>query len=100
MEHNEFGGAKCGGNKTNLSHPSALKKSIRAGYLTSVDAKKSGGNTKKGVKTAKSSDYLISDAKKAFHHLRHAFIQALILQHFALKRYIQIETDMLGYTIG
>ena len=43
---------------------------------------------------------LTPDAKKAFNHLRLAFIKAPILQHFDLESYIQIETDALGYAIG
>ena len=70
-DKNEVG--ESGGNGTNLSNPSASTKSIRAGYLTSDDAKKDGGNTKKGVKAAKGSDYLISAAKEAFNYLQHAF---------------------------
>ena len=66
--------AKSGGNGTNLSNPSALTRSTGAGYLNSRGAKRGGGSTKKGVKAAKSSDYLTLVAKKAFNHLRHAFI--------------------------
>ena len=59
-----------------------------------------GSNTKKGVKAVKDSDYLTSDIKIAFNHLRYAFTQALILQHFDLKRYIRITTNALGYDIS
>ena len=58
-------------NKTNLSNPSALRRSTKAGYLTSRGAKKGSGNTKKGVKAVRSSDYLTSAAKKAFNYLYH-----------------------------
>ena len=75
---NEFG--LSGGNKTNLSNPSALKRSIVAGYPTLGSGKKGGdnlkrggSNTKKSIKTAKGSDYLTSDTKKAFNHLWHTF---------------------------
>ena len=44
--------------------------------------------------------YLTFGAKKSFNFLRHAFIQASILQHFDLERYIQIETNVSGYVIG
>ena len=70
------------------------------GYLTSGDAKRDGGNTKKGVKAAKSSDYLTSDAKKTVNHLQHAFIQVLIFQHFDPEQHIRIKTDVSGYAIG
>ena len=58
-----------GGNKTNLSNPSASKRSIGAGYLTFGGAKKGGGNTKKSVKAARDSDYITLAAKKTFNHL-------------------------------
>ena len=32
--------------------------------------------------------------------LKQAFVKALILNHIDLERYIQIETDVLGYAIG
>ena len=46
------------------------------------------------------SNYLTPDAKRAFDQLCQAFIEAPIFQHFDLKQYIQIETDMLGHVIG
>ena len=106
-EKNEVGGGESDGNETNLSNPSASKKSTKAEYLTSGGAKKGGnnpkmggGNTKKGVEAARSSDYLTLDAKKAFNHLRHAFIQAFILQHFDPEWHIRIKTDVSGYAIS
>ena len=73
---NEIGGGESGGNKTNLLNPFALKKSTGVGYLTSGGAKKGGdnpkrggGNIQKGVKAARDSNYLISNAKKTFNHL-------------------------------
>ena len=68
---------ESGGNRTNLSNPSV--RSTRARYLTSEGIKKDGGNTKKGVKAAKNSDYLTLAFKKSFNHLQHTFIQAPIL---------------------
>ena len=68
--------------ETNLSNLFASKKSTGAGYLTSENAKKSGGNIKKSVKAAKGSDYLTPAAKNVFNYLRHMFTQALIFQHF------------------
>ena len=90
---------ESGGNETNLSNLSASKKSTGASYLTSKGAQKSGGNTKKGVKAARIFDYLIPTAKKAFNHLRYAFTQALIFQHFDLERHIRIKTNASGYAI-
>ncbi len=46
------------------------------------------------------TDFLTSEAKKAFIDLQKAFIEALILKNFDPKYYIRIETDVLGYTIG
>ena len=70
---------------TNLSNLSASTRSTRAGYLTFGGTKRSGSNTKKTVEAAKGSDYLTPAAKKAFNYIRHAFTQALILQHFDLE---------------
>ncbi len=41
-----------------------------------------------------------SKAKKAFTKLRQAFVETLILNHFDLKRHIQIETNASGYAIN
>ena len=82
-KEDEFG--ESGGNETNLSNLSTSTRSTGAGYLTSGGVKRGNGNTKKGVKVARGFDYLIPAAKKAFNHLRHAFIQVPILQHFDLK---------------
>ena len=65
------------------------KKSIRADYLNF-----------KGTVGIKGFECLILDAKKAFNHLRHAFIKALILQHFDLEYHIWVETDKSGHAIG
>ena len=70
------------------------------GYLISEGAKKSGGNTKKGVKNARSPNYLNLAAKKTFNYLWHAFIQAFIFQHFDLERHIWIKIIVLDYAIG
>ena len=94
---------ECGesnSNRTNLLNPFASTKSTKAGYLTSGGAKRGGGNTKKDVKAAQNSDYLISAIKKAFNHLRHPFTQAPILQHFDPERHIRIEINVSGYAIG
>ena len=68
---NEIG--ESDGNETNLSNQSASTTSIGAGDLTSKGAKRDSGNTKKGVKAARSFDYLTSAAKKAFNPLRNTF---------------------------
>ena len=92
-------GSKSGGNEIKiLSTFSVFKKSTKAGYLIS-SAKKGDQATQRGGKGAKGSKYLTPVAKKVFNFLRHAFIQALILQHFELERHIQIETNASGYTI-
>ena len=45
-------------------------------------------------------NFLTPDAKKAFNHLRLAFIKAPILRHFDLESHIRIKTDASGYAIG
>ena len=45
-------------------------------------------------------NFLTPDAKKAFNHLRLAFIKAPILRHFDPKSHIRIEIDASGYAIG
>ena len=79
--NNDVGGGKTGGNKTNLLNSSSSKKSIKTGYLISKNAKKSGGNskngngnTKKGVKAARSFNYLTLGTPKAFNLSQYAFI--------------------------
>ena len=54
----------------------------------------------KSKKMIGSLDFLIPEAKLAFTKLRQAFLKALILYHFNLKRHIWIETDVSGYTIS
>ena len=56
-------------------------------------------NSKSNV-NARGFKYLILDAKKAFNHLRHAFIKASILQHFCLERHIRVQTNVSVYAIG
>ena len=63
-----------GGNETNLLNLSVSKKFTGASYLNSKNAKKGGSNIKKGVKAAKTSDYLTPVAKKVFNYLWHKFI--------------------------
>ena len=73
---------------------------------TVVDSSKSKNKKSKkltcisNIGAIKKSNFLTLDAKKAFNHLRLAFIKALILQHFDLESYIQIETDVSSYAIG
>ena len=44
-------------------------------------------------------NFLTPDAKKAFNHLRLAFIKVLILRYFDLKSHIRIKTDTSSYAI-
>ena len=44
--------------------------------------------------------FLTPNAKKAFNHLRLAFIKTPILQHFDLESHIRIKTNVSGYAIG
>ena len=55
-DNNKFDRDENDGNKINQSNLSTFKKSIKAVYLIFEQARKSGGNTKKGVKAAESSD--------------------------------------------
>ena len=92
-----------------------LKTSLQpAGALlaTAVDdsevIRSSGGNEGKSAKSdftkpmrrAEESSFLTPDARRAFTQLRQAFTETLILRHFNSERYIRIETDAFGYTIG
>ena len=45
-------------------------------------------------------NFLTLNAKKAFNHLRLAFIKAPILRHFDPKSHIRIETNVSSYAIG
>ena len=94
VDEDEVDGGESCGNKKNLSNPSMSKN------LTLKDAKRGGGNIKKGVKAARGYDYLTPDIKNAFNYLRHAFTQAPIFQHFDPERHIQIQTNVSGYSIN
>ena len=63
--NNEVSKGEDNGNKTNLSNSFTSKKSTRASYPTFKGAKKGGTNTKKGVKTARNSNYLTLGNKKS-----------------------------------
>ena len=52
------------------------------------------------IRATGESNFLTPDAKKAFNHLRLAFIKAPILRHFDLESHIRIETNTSGYAIG
>ena len=52
------------------------------------------------IKATGEPNFLTPNAKKAFNHLRLAFIEAPILQHFDLESHIQIKTNISGYAIG
>ena len=44
--------------------------------------------------------FLILNNKRAFNHLRQAFIKALILSHLHLESYIWIKINVLTFTIN
>ena len=52
------------------------------------------------IRAIKKFIFLISNIKKFFKYLKQVFIKALILKHFDLKSYIQIETNILGYAMN
>ena len=78
VDEDEVGDGENGSNETNLSNPSASKRSTETGYLIFKGTKRSGGSTKKGVKAVRGPDYLTLAAQNAFNYLRHVFIQAFI----------------------
>ena len=51
-------------------------------------------------KISSKTGFLTSEASLTFIQLRKVFIKALILHHFDLERYIQIEIHALGYAIS
>ena len=66
-----------------------LKKELsKSGNLPNFDAKEN------------EPSFLTPDTRTAFNYLWLAFTRAPILQHFALKYYIWIETDASSYKIG
>ena len=77
------------GGSNNIKSTITYKKSIRADYLSF-----------KGTVGVKDFGYLTLDAKKTFNHLRHAFIQMFILEHFNLERHIWVEIDMSDHAIS
>ena len=52
------------------------------------------------IRAKRKLNFLTSNAKKAFNHLRLAFIKAPILWHFDLESYIRIEIDVSSYAIS
>ena len=82
----EFGGGDCGENEARA--PASTKEPTGADYPSSDHVSHAVSN------------YLTPDAKKAFDQLRQAFIEAPIFQHFDPERYIWVETDAFGHTIG
>ncbi len=57
-------------------------------------------NLPKAKTNSSRMDFLISEAKKTFIHLRKVFTKTPILKYFDPECYIQIETHALGYAIG
>ena len=79
MADDEFGGSDCSEDEAKiLSIFSVSKKLTGGGYLI-FNAKKDNYAAKKGGKGTKNSEYLTSDAKKAFNLLQHIFTQVFIL---------------------
>lgn len=52
------------------------------------------------IKVAGNYNFLTPKAELAFLRLREAFIEALIVHSFDLKRYIEIKIDRSSYAIG
>ena len=75
------------GGKANDKNLSKKPKNIKSGIQTHIRA------TKEPI-------FLIPGTKEVFNQLRQAFTKVLILRHFDLECYIQIETDTSGYDMG
>ena len=73
----------------------SIKRPIRGGYLSSNHISYTVSNFAKNI-----SNYVIPEAKKAFDQLCQDFIEVPIRQHFDLEKYIQVENNMSGHTIG
>ena len=52
------------------------------------------------IKATGEPNFLTTNAKKAFNHLRLGFIKAPILRYFDSESHIWIEIDASGYAIG
>ena len=94
----EFDGDNCGKNKARKTSAST-KGSTRADYLSfNYDSHAVSNFVSNSAKNV--SNYLTPDTKKAFDQFCQAFTKALILQHFDLEQYIQVETNASEYAIG
>ena len=94
----EFIGDDRGKNKAKRAFAST-KRPTGADYLSSDHVSHAVSNIISN--SAKNvSNYLISDTKRAFNQLRQAFTKAPIFQHFDLKQFIRVQTDVSGYIIG
>ena len=85
--NNEIVGGGCGRADETVVNLSKNKKSMKLTYMPNIGA-------------MRRPNFLTPNAKKAFNHLRLAFIKASILQHFNSECHIQIETDALSYAIS
>ena len=52
------------------------------------------------IRAIKKPTFLISNANKAFNHLRQMFIKVLIYSYFDLKYHIKIKTNASTYAIS
>ena len=99
--------------KTSASQPNTIANKLddsggTAGGCTNVDSFGFGSNEKSSKLRKLSGNsgateepkFLTSDAREVFNLLWQAFTKAPILRHFDLERYIRIETNASGYTIG
>ena len=94
----EFDGGNCDENEAKKTF-TLTKRPIKADYPSfnhvSYTLSNFVSNSAKNI-----SNYLIPDAKRAFDQLRQVFTKAFIFQHFDPERYIRVETDASGHTIG
>ena len=99
--------------KTSVSQPDTIADRLdKGGTAGGADAgpnkklakSKSGKSSKSrnpsNSRATEEPKFLTSEARKAFNHLKQAFIEAPILRDFDPERHIRIETDASGYAIG
>ena len=93
----EFGEGNCSENKARTS--ASTKGLTRADYLSSDYVSHAISNfVNNSAKNV--SNYLTTNAKRAFDQLYQVFTKTPILQHFDPEQYIWVETDASGHDIG
>ena len=78
---------------------------INSGEVGDDKVRKKVQNLSKSKKSSKFKktiglNFLTFGARLAFTELRQTFVKALVVHHFDLEWYIQVEMDVSGYAIG